>query len=379
MPVEQPTKFELVINLRTARVWHLAIPPDPSRPRRRGDRVMRRRRVHRAARRRGGRARRLRRVRSSRRSPVIGISGGASSAERGKRAAARLPIRACSELAMSDGRTVAIEYRWAEGQYRSLAELWRPIWSAARSTVIVAANTSGGARGQRRRPRRFRSSSSRRYAIRSRLGLVASLNRPGGNLTGCHSVVRGPRRRSGWSCCTKSLPKVEHHRRACQPGSIRLADAQIARDAGGGSRRSGCSSHVLRRRAPSTISTRAFAASGQSCEPARSWSATIRSSLAGANASSRFAARHATARRSIAYRELVAAGGLMSYGAKLSPMHARQAGDLRRTRSSRAQSRTTYRSSSRSNLSLSSISRRPGASASRVPPTLLARADEVIE
>ncbi len=62
------------------------------------------------------------------------------------------------------------------------------------------------ARGQGGDHDAFRSS-SRRRPTRSRHGLVASLNRPGGNLTGVYLLTTALSR-SGSSCCARCVPKA---------------------------------------------------------------------------------------------------------------------------------------------------------------------------
>jgi putative ABC transport system substrate-binding protein len=122
--------------------------------------------------------------------PVIGVLGTSSRLQ----FASRLDEfhRGLSEMGYLDGRNVAIEYRWAEGQYDRLAALAAnlvrekvdvifangpaaPVAKAATSTIPII------------------------FVVGSdpvAVGLVASLNRPGGNLTGVTSlnVRTGPKR-----------------------------------------------------------------------------------------------------------------------------------------------------------------------------------------
>ena len=112
--------------------------------------------------------------------PVIGFLGSASPGPLAPFVAAFR--QGLSETGYVEGQNVAIEYRWAEGQYDRLPALAAD-FVGRKVDVIVARAAAFRHWRQKTRPRRSRSSFSP-AATRSRHGLVASLARPGGNLTG---------------------------------------------------------------------------------------------------------------------------------------------------------------------------------------------------
>ena len=139
-----------------------------------------------------------------------------------------------SDAGYAEGRNVAIEYRWADGHYDRLRALAADL--ARRQVAVIAANGPAALpRGRRRRP--FRSSSSP-ASIRSRLGIVASLARPGGNATGV-TIMNTESGRNGSSCCmnwyplraawpclsTRPIPMPKRCRETCRRRPAPRADA----------------------------------------------------------------------------------------------------------------------------------------------------------
>jgi len=90
------------------------------------------------------------------------------------------------DLGYVEGRTIAIEYRWAEGQYERLAPLIAEL-AASKVEVIVTAGTPAALAVGRIAP----SIPLVMVAVGDPIGtgLAASLARPGGNATGLTSLA----------------------------------------------------------------------------------------------------------------------------------------------------------------------------------------------
>src|SRR6516162_2341060 len=122
------------------------------------------------------------RAQQPRKLPTIGYLGGTTAALVSQNTAAFL--QRLRELGWIEGRTVAIEYRWAEGQKDRMAEIAAE-FVRIRTDVIVAEGTQAALAAKQ---------STTAVPIVFTLagdpigiGLVSTLARPGGNVTGLSS------------------------------------------------------------------------------------------------------------------------------------------------------------------------------------------------
>ena len=124
--------------------------------------------------------------------PVIGSLYGVSAAEWASPMAGFR--RGLSEWGFDEGRNVAIEYRWAEGQFDRMPAMAADLVSRKVSVILVGGNLDGV-----RATMAATSTIPIVFTTASNpvtTGLIASLNRPGGNATGVtvFAAELGPKR-----------------------------------------------------------------------------------------------------------------------------------------------------------------------------------------
>jgi putative ABC transport system substrate-binding protein len=299
--------------------------------------------------------------------PVIGCLNSAAAAPIAHLLAAFR--QGLGEAGYVEGQNVAIEYRLAEGQYDRLPALAADLVSRQVSVIATGGGTVSALAAKAATatiPIVFVSDSDP-----VNIGLVASINRPGGNVTGIHQLTAGlEAKRVG--LLHEMVPSVTTIAALVNP-NYPDAEAQI-KEMQGATRTLGLLLHILKASNESD-----FDAAFATITEQRAGALLIASDpflFSRRNELVMLAARHAVP-AIYQFREVAAAGGLMSYGTRITDSYhqvgvytgrilkgARPA-DLPVVQSTKFEFVINMKTAKSLGMTIS--------------PTLLAQADEVIE
>jgi len=224
--------------------------------------------------------------------------------------------RSLTEAGYVEGQNFMIEYRWAEGQYDRLPELAADIVRRQVAVIVTSGNTAALA------AKAATSTVPVLFQVASdpvQLGLVASLNRPGGNTTGVTSLNLevGPKK---LELIRELVPNAAVISVLVNPNN---AEAEIqSKDAEAAAHKLGLELRIVHAR-----TERDFDAAFATLVKLRAGALVISPDSFFTTESGRLGAltlRHMVPAIS-PYREFTAAGGLMSYGASIPDAH-RQVG-----------------------------------------------------
>jgi putative ABC transport system substrate-binding protein len=240
--------------------------------------------------------------------PVVGFLNVASPQGYARPLAAFL--KGLGETGYVDGRNVAIEYRWGEGHSDRLPAMVADL--VHRQVAVIAATSTAGALAAKAAtttiPIVFETASDP-----IRLGLVASLNRPGGNVTGVTqtNVEVAPKR---LELLHELLPTASVMALLVYPANPALAEANT-KELQVAARTLGLELHVL-----NASTERDFDGVFAKLVELRAGGLVIGSDPFFTSRSEQLAAltvRHAVP-AIYAWREFAVAGGLLSYGADVT-------------------------------------------------------------
>ena len=299
--------------------------------------------------------------------PVIGFVGSDSPDLYADRLRAfRLGLK---ETGFIEGQNVAIEYRWAEGRNDNLPALTVDL--IRRQVAVIVATTTPSALAAKVATKTIPIV----FFVAGdpvELGVVASLNRPGGNLTGATTLTLevGPKR---LELLHQMIPTATAIALLVNPTSPNLAEAQ-SRDLQTPARTLGLQIHVLRASTDRDFDT-VFATLAE----LRAGGLVVSSDLFFFSRSEQLAvlaARHAVP-AIFGFRESAVAGGLMSYGGGLVDSHRWIGVYAGRILKGEKPSDLPVQQSTKVELVINLKTAK--ALGLEVLPTLLTRADEVIE